>query len=103
MKKRMRGIYATGNMVVRKFNKCNLECKLMMFMAFFSSIYGYSVASTSEAAYIIGGYYTRDIIAEFKDGKWRQSGTLAKKRAWHGSINLGKDVMVIGGFSDDGR
>ena len=51
IKKRMRGIYATGNMVVRKFNKCNLVCKLMMFKTFFSCIYGsglwasYKVAS----------------------------------------------------------
>ena len=30
-------------------------------------------------------------------------GTLAKGRAWHGSIILENNVMVIGGYSDDGR
>ena len=63
----------------------------------------YSTASTMEAVYIIGGRYTRNIIAEFKDGSWRQSGTLAKGRYYHGSIELGNDVMVIGGWSFDGR
>ena len=66
-------------------------------------IRAYSTASTSEAAYFIGGYYTRDIIAEFKDGTWRQSGTLAKGRWNHGSIELGNDLMVIGGSSSDHR
>ena len=69
----------------------------------FSSIWAYSTASTSEAAYIIGGRYTGDIIAEFKDDSWRQMGTLAKGRSYHGSIKLGNDVMVIGGWSQDDR
>ena len=69
----------------------------------FSSIWAYSTASTSEAAYIIGGRYTENIIAEYKDGSWRQMGTLAKGRGWHGSITLENAVMVIGGYSDDDR
>ena len=74
---------------------------------YFSRIYGYSTASTSEAAYIIGGVYTNsataNIVAEFKNDSWRQMGTLAKGRAWHGSIALENIVMVIGGYSDDDR
>ena len=69
----------------------------------FSSIWAYSTASTSEAAYIIGGRYTGDIIAEFKNYSWRQIGTLAKGRRYHASIALKDDVMVIGGRSSDGR
>ena len=65
----------------------------------FSRVYAYSTASTSKAAYIIGGGYTANIVAEFKDGSWRQMGTLAKGRAWHGSITLENTVMVIGGWS----
>ena len=30
-------------------------------------------------------------------------GTLAKGRAWHGSITLENTVMVIGGYSSDSR
>ena len=30
-------------------------------------------------------------------------GTLAKGRAWHGSITLENNVMVIGGSTDDAR
>ena len=66
-------------------------------MIIFSNIRGYSTASTSEAAYIIGGVWTRNIIAEFKNDSWRRVGTLAKGRAYHGTIRLGDEVMVIGG------
>ena len=69
----------------------------------FSSIWAYSTASTSEAAYIIGGYYTGDIIAEFKHDSWRQIGTLTKGRGYHGAIAIGNHFMVIGGYSDDKR
>ena len=71
-------------------------------MIIFSRIYGYSTASTSEAAYIIGGWKTQNIIAEFKNDSWRRMGTLAKGRAGHGTIQLGDEVMVIGGWSNNG-
>merc|ERR1712150_66054 len=64
-----------------------------------SYIINYSTASTSEAAYIIGGFYTPNIIAEFRDGSWRQMGTLAKGRWRHGSITLNGEIMVIGGYT----
>ena len=72
-------------------------------MIIFSLIRAYSTASTSEAAYIIGGANTRDIIAQFKNDVWSQFGTLAKGRYYHGSISLGNEFMVIGGYSSDGR
>ena len=68
-------------------------------MIIFSLISEYSTASTSEAAYIIGGVYTENIIAEFKNDSWRQMGTLRKGRSSHGTIQLGDEVMVIGGWS----
>ena len=63
----------------------------------------YSTASTSEAAYIIGGQYTREIIAEYKNDAWRQLGTLTKGRNLHGSISLGDETMIVGGYSGDSR
>ena len=60
-------------------------------------VFGYSTASTSEAAYIIGGWHHRNIIAEFKHDSWRQLGTLFQGRTWHGSIVFGNAIMVIGG------
>ena len=63
----------------------------------------YSTASTSNAAYFIGGQYTREVIAEFKNDSWRQLGTLTKGRERHGSISLGDETMVIGGYSSDSR
>ena len=37
--KRMRFIYATGNMVTRKFSNCSINCKVLMFQTFFSQVY----------------------------------------------------------------
>ena len=66
-------------------------------------MYFYSTASTSNAAYFIGGGYSKDVIAEFKNGAWRQLGTLTKGRNKHGSISLNDETMVIGGhYSTDG-
>ena len=51
MSKRMRSIYSTGNMVSRKFAKCSIACKILMFKTFLSQIYccslwvSYKVAS----------------------------------------------------------
>ena len=70
-------------------------------MFIFSFLYYYSTVSTSEAAYIIGGYYwvqdTSEVIVEFKDNNWRQIGKLATGRSGHGSIILNGETMVIGG------
>ena len=66
-------------------------------------MYFYSTASTSNAAYFIGGQYTKEVIAEFKNDSWRQLGTLTKGRYYHGSISLGNEMMVIGGSSSDSR
>ena len=72
-------------------------------MILFRKIQEYSAVSTSEAAYVIGGYHTEDIIAEFKNGNWRQFGTLSKGRCVHGSIKMDDEFMVIGGYSIDSR
>ena len=66
-------------------------------------MYQYSSVSTSEAAYIIGGSNTREIIAEFKNDNWSQFGTLSKGRWVHGSIGMGDEFMVIGGYSVGSR
>jgi len=63
----------------------------------------YSTSSTSDAAYIIGGPSNGEIIAEFKNDRWRQLGTLKKGRSSHGSIVLSDETMVIGGYSSDNR
>ena len=39
----MRGVYATGNMIVRRFGKCNVDCKLLMFKTFLSNVYACSL------------------------------------------------------------
>ena len=72
-------------------------------MVYLREMYYYSTASTSEAAYIIGGANTKDVIAEFKNDSWRQLGTLTKGRDRHASISLDGESMVIGGYSSDSR
>ena len=70
----------------------------------FSQINEYAVASTADAAYIIGGYgggsTIYNTIAEFRDNKWTQYGTLNKARRLHGWISSGDETMVIGGYGD---
>ena len=66
-------------------------------------MYYYSTASTSNAAYFIGGTYTTEVIAEFKNDAWRQLGTLTKGRDRHASISLDGEIMIIGGYRSDGR
>ena len=63
----------------------------------------YSTASTSEAAYFIGGKYksTKRVIGEYKNDAWRLLGRLTTGRERHGSITLGTETMVIGGFTDE--
>ena len=63
----------------------------------------YSVASTNEAAFVIGGYdgsSNLDVIAQFKDNEWSLYGNLKKGRSVHGSITFGDKTMVIGGNVD---
>ena len=58
-----------------------------------SRISHYSTASTNDAAYIIGGFYTLDIVAEFSDYKWTQIG----------SLNKGKEIQMLGVPYDTSR
>ena len=63
----------------------------------------YSTASTTDAAYIIGGYETRSIVAEFKDNRWRQLDNLNKGRDLHGSLSIGDQTIIIGGRAVSGE
>ena len=68
-----------------------------------SRISYYSTASTSDAAYIIGGAYTKRVVAEFKDDQWRQLDNLNKGRQYHGSLSVGDQTIIIGGTAESGR
>ena len=63
----------------------------------------YSSASTPDAAYIIGGYYTENVVAEFKDHQWSQFGNLNKGRHYHGSLTVGDQTIIIGGWAESGE
>ena len=67
----------------------------------FSRICGYSTANSPDAAYIIGGIDTRNIVAVFKNDQWTQLDDLNKERYFHGSITIGTKMMIVGG--KDGR
>jgi len=51
-----------------------------------------------DAVYIIGGAFTQDIVAEFKNNQWRQLADLNQGRHGHGSITIGAQTMIIGGY-----
>ena len=59
--------------------------------------------SASDAAYIIGGLYTQEIVAEFKNNEWRRRNDLYKGRRLHGSLSVGEETIIIGGYVDSGR
>ena len=63
----------------------------------FSRISYYSTANSPDAAYIIGGWYTKNLVAEFRGDKWTQLDDLNKGRHGHGSITIGDQTMIIGG------
>ena len=70
----------------------------------FSAIYYYSTANTPDATYIIGGWYTPNLVAEFRDDQWTQLNDLNKGRSCHGSITIGARTMIVGGWtSSDGK
>ena len=64
-------------------------------------MFGYSTASTDDAAFIIGGFDVYATIAEFRNNQWRKLGSLNKGRRFHGSITVEQETMIIGGWSAD--
>ena len=67
----------------------------------------YSTASTDESAFIIGGYTSVSpsiisIIAEYKNGSWKNVGNLVQARYGHGAITSGSTTMVVGGYPYSG-
>ena len=75
---------------------------------YFFRISFYATASTDESVFIIGGLHnggsiTRSsIIAEYKDGSWKNVGNLAQARNTHSAINFGSAIMVVGGYPLNG-
>lgn len=59
------------------------------------------MASTEDAAFIIGGYVGGtdyvSTIAKFQDNQWTRYGDLNVPRRFHGSIRSGDQNMIIGG------
>ena len=67
-----------------------------------SSIGYYATASTDESVLIIGGATLSapgylSIIAEYKNGSWKNIGNLAQARDSHGAITSGSVTMIVGG------
>ena len=75
----------------------------------FSQIAFYSVASTDEASFVIGGCdgtscsSPSDVIAQFKNNVWSLYAKLKNRRGLHGSVTYRGQTMVIGGFSLDNQ
>ena len=67
----------------------------------FSGISLFSTANSPDAAYIIGGYYTQNLVAEFRNDEWAKLDDLNKARYLHGSITVGTRTMIVGGYLPD--
>jgi len=55
-----------------------------------------------DAVYVIGGRYTNNIVAQFKNDQWRRLADLNQGRYTHGSIIIGGQTMIIGGGGGGG-
>ena len=65
----------------------------------------YSVASTNQAAFFIGGYdgsSRLSTIAKYENDNWSLHGNLKRRRSVHASITYGTETIVIGGNTNDG-
>ena len=65
----------------------------------------YSVSSTNQAAFFIGGYdgsSRLSTIAKYENDNWSLHGNLKRRRLAHGSITYGTTTIVIGGYTNDG-
>ena len=69
------------------------------FHGLYFRIYAYSVASSSSAAYIIGGQPDRNSISKFENNAWSIVGTLLHKREYHASIVYNGEIFIAGGES----
>ena len=65
----------------------------------------YSVASTNQAAFFIGGYRAHathsSVIAKYENDEWSLHGNLKQRRWGHGSIISGAEILVFGGVTYD--
>ena len=59
--------------------------------------YLYSTTHTDDAVFIISGYHTGNIVAEFKYFTWQEVASLRQARSRHASITLGNQTIIIGG------
>ena len=83
-----------------------MTVQISVVQSIFSFSY-YATASTSESVLIIGGYTCGNppktsIVAEYKNGNWKNVGNLTKALEGHGAITLGSITMVVGGFPNTG-
>ena len=66
-------------------------------------MYAYATTATKDAAYVIGGYLTQDIVAEYKNDQWFRAENLKRGRYDHGAITIGKETLIIGGDERSGE
>ena len=83
------------------YSKCHYNQYQNTSTIYLRAISHYSTASTSDAAYIIGGFYTSSIVAEFKDNQWRQLDNLNRPRMFHASLSVGDQTIIVGGYVEN--
>ena len=57
----------------------------------------YSSAETSSAVYIIGGFHTANVVAQYRDDQWHRLNDLNEARSGLHSIVIGNELLMIGG------
>ena len=66
-------------------------------LTLFRRISHYSTAQTSDAVFVLGGYYTANVAAEYKNDQWRKLDDLQQPRRGHRSVVIENQLISIGG------
>ena len=57
---------------------------------------------TSLTAYVIGGQESKNIVAQYNNDSWQKLKDLKRGRYGHGSIVVGDQALIVGGWAYDG-
>ena len=89
------------------FNQGKLILDFFIFILLrinYRGICEYATASTSSAAYVIGGnnsdgnsYMAVSTIAQYKNNQWLKIGDLNEKKYYHSAILYNGEYLIVGG------
>ena len=84
--------------IIQECIKSKYYCDDLFEMITLREISCYSTAATATAAFIIGGTYTRKLVAEYRENQWHPLKSLLQGRSHQASIIVDNHMLIIGGW-----